>query len=455
MKISDRLLMALRNLSRRKSRTILTVLSVVIGATSIILMLAFARGISNSQKEMIESFGGLTSINIINQDRSDQIDIKETDIEKLKKIKGVRAVVPSKSIWSDIIIDDGKTYNLSSSFQVIPDEIFSMLDESMFEWGKTLKSSDSDKIILSSQANVQKIQTTPDGGWQSIGDANDFNFNDHKFNIRLGYMDMDDDGVNFGSDKENENSKPSHIDVPIKISGKLNNNAMLKGWESYINESLYKKLKKEDSKLQSPQLGGTYDEKTGQMIVDKSDKVKYDNLRVIVDDVKNLTEIENAIKKKGFMTQSEAGSAEEIKKQSMQVTLILGGIGSVAFIVSAIGIINTMLMSIYERQKEIGVMKVIGASIGDIRSMFLIESGFIGFFGGILGLIISIIAGKVLNGLLAGSGFFGGGDTNVIAIGPLLALVGVGFSSLVGVMAGYIPAMRATKLSAIEALRSN
>lgn len=200
---------------------------------------------------------------------------------------------------------------------------------------------------------------------------------------------------------------------------------------------------------------GTYDEKTGQMIVDKSDKVKYDNLRVIVDDVKNLTEIENAIKKKGFMTQSEAGSAEEIKKQSMQVTLILGGIGSVAFIVSAIGIINTMLMSIYERQKEIGVMKVIGASIGDIRSMFLIESGFIGFFGGILGLIISIIAGKVLNGLLAGSGFFGGGDTNVIAIGPLLALVGVGFSSLVGVMAGYIPAMRATKLSAIEALRSN
>ena len=157
MKISDRLLMALRNLSRRKSRTILTVLSVVIGATSIILMLAFATGISNSQKEMIESFGGLTSINIINQDRSDQVDIKETDIEKLKKIKGVRAVVPSKSIWSDIIIDDGKTYNLSSSFQVIPDEIFSMLDESMFEWGKTLKSSDSDKIILSSQANVQKI----------------------------------------------------------------------------------------------------------------------------------------------------------------------------------------------------------------------------------------------------------------------------------------------------------
>ena len=120
----------------------------------------------------------------------------------------------------------------------------------------------------------------------------------------------------------------------------------------------------------------SYDEK-GQPIVAKSDKIKYDNLKVIVDDVNNLERIENDIKKLGYNTQSEASSAEEIKKQTMQVTLILGGIGSVAFIVSAIGIINTMLMSIYERQKEIGVMKVIGASINDIRGMFLIESGFI------------------------------------------------------------------------------
>ena len=138
----------------------------------------------------------------------------------------------------------------------------------------------------------------------------------------------------------------------------------------------------------------------------------------------------------------------------MQVTLILGGIGSVAFIVSAIGIINTMLMSIYERQKEIGVMKVIGASVNDVRGMFLIESGFIGFFGGILGLLISLAVGKVINGFMAGGGMFGGSG-DVIAISPLLAIVGVGFSSLVGVLAGYIPARRATRLSAIEALRSN
>lgn len=139
--------------------------------------------------------------------------------------------------------------------------------------------------------------------------------------------------------------------------------------------------------------------------------------------------------------------------------LILGGIGSIAFIVSAIGIINTMLMSIYERQKEIGVMKVIGASVSDIQAMFLIESGFIGFFGGILGLLISLLVSKVINGAFSGMNdpivqdVVQGG--NIIVIPLWLALLGVGFSALVGVLAGYLPARRATKLSAIDALRAN
>ena len=458
MKISDRILMALRNLSRRKSRTILTVLSVVIGATSIILMLAFATGISNSQKEMIESFGGLTSITIVGDNPAANMDVKDTDINKLKKVKGVRAVVPSKEFWGEVMVDKGDDYVLNTSFEVVPDDVFKLLTSDMFEWGKGLSPSDKDGIVLGQNANVQKIKRMPDGGWTSMPTEGDFDYGSHDYYLRLGYKDESDDGVHFGNEneKKDQENKPTFVDVKIKPVGKLNSKAILKGWSSYANETFYKNLKKEDSKLQSPQLDMSYDEK-GQPIVAKSDKIKYDNLRVIVDDVNNLERIENDIKKLGYNTQSEAGSAENIKKQTMQVTLILGGIGSVAFIVSAIGIINTMLMSIYERQKEIGVMKVIGASINDIRGMFLIESGFIGFFGGVIGLIISLLVGKVLNGFLDGGMIFGGGGQggNMIAISPLLAIVGVGFSSLVGVLAGYIPARRATKLSAIEALRSN
>lgn len=447
--------MALRNLSRRKSRTILTVLSVVIGATSIILMLAFATGISNSQKEMIESFGGLTSISIIGNNPSEQMEVKDTDINKLKKVKGVRAVVPSKEFWGEVRVDNGDDYILNTSFEVVPDDVFRILTSDMFEWGKNLSPSDKEAVVLGQSADVQKIERMPEGGWSSMPMEGDFDYNTHEYFLRLGYKDESDDGVHFGNQDNNQetNDKPTFVDVKVKPVGKLNSKAVLKGWSSYVNESFYKNLKKEDSKLQSPQLDMNYDEK-GQAIVEKSDKIKYTNLRVIVDDVDNLEKIEKDIRKLGYNTQSEAGSADEIKKQTMQVTLILGGIGSVAFIVSAIGIINTMLMSIYERQKEIGVMKVIGASINDIRGMFLIESGFIGFFGGIIGLLISLGVGKIINKLLAGGGMFGGSG-DVIAISFGLAIVGVGFSSLVGVLAGYIPARRATKLSAIEALRSN
>lgn len=447
--------MALRNLSRRKSRTILTVLSVVIGATSIILMLAFASGISNSQKEMIESFGGLTSINIINNSEKEGMDIKDTDIKKLKKVKGVRAVVPSKEFWGEVRVDNGDDYILNTSFEVVPDDVFSILTSDMFEWGKNLSPSDKEAVVLGQNADVQKIERMPDGGWSSMPMEGDFDYSSHEYFLRLGYKDESDDGVHFGNQDNNQeaNDKPTFVDVKVKPVGKLNSKAILKGWSSYVNESFYNRLKKEDNKLQSPQLEMNYDE-NGQPIVEKSDKIKYTNLRVIVDDVDNLEKIEKDIRKLGYNTQSEAGSADEIKKQTMQVTLILGGIGSVAFIVSAIGIINTMLMSIYERQKEIGVMKVIGASINDIRGMFLIESGFIGFFGGIIGLLISLGVGKIINKLLAGGGMFGGSG-DVIAISFGLAIVGVGFSSLVGVLAGYIPARRATKLSAIEALRSN
>lgn len=448
--------MALRNLSRRKSRTILTVLSVVIGATSIILMLAFASGISNSQKEMIESFGGLTSINIINNSEKDGMDIKDTDINKLKKVKGVRAVVPSKNFWGEIWVDKGSEYMLNTSFEVIPDDVFNILTKDMYEWGNRPSPTDNDTILLGQNADVQKVEIMPEGGWSTMPLEEEFNLQSHEYYYRLGFKDeSDDDGVHFGNEenKDEESNKPSYVDVKVRLAGKLNSKAVLKGWSSYVNESFYKRLKEEDKKIKYPQLENNFDE-NGQPIEEKSDKIKYDNLKVIVDDVENLERVEKDIKKLGYNTQSEAGSAEEIKKQTMQVTLILGGIGSVAFIVSAIGIINTMLMSIYERQKEIGVMKVIGASINDIRSMFLIESGFIGFFGGIIGLLISLGVGKIINKLLAGGGMFGGSG-DVIAISFGLAIVGVGFSSLVGVLAGYIPARRATKLSAIEALRSN
>lgn len=458
MKIRDRLEMALRNLVRRKSRTILTILSVVIGASSIILMIAFALGINQQQKDMIDSFGGLSSIQILTEGNGGTAKIDQATITKLKNIEGVKSVVPSKSFFSEILVKGDEDIKISGEIQVVPDDVIENISKDMMEWGDRLNKADEDKIILGSQLSAGK--TVKESYGFSQEPIEDFDFKTHEYLLRLGYKEMDDDGVNFTNENEEngEEKKADYIDIPVQVTGKMNSKAFINPWASVINESFYKKLKKEDKKLTNSQLNQNFD-MDGKPIEEKAgSEIAYDNLKVVVEDVENLPQVEESIRKAGFDTQSEAGSAEEIKKSNMVVTMILGGIGSVAFIVSAIGIINTMLMSIYERQKEIGVMKVIGASVDDVRSMFLIESGFIGFFGGIVGLIISLIVGLAINSLAANSGFFGSmnGEASKIIIIPIwLSLVGVGFSSMVGVLAGYIPARRATRLSAIEALRSN
>lgn len=453
MRISDRFVMALRNLWRRKSRTILTILSVVIGSTSIILMLAFAEGINASQREMIEQFQGLNSIDIYSD--TGQLKVDDRMINDIKKIDHVEAVVPSKNIWMQLKVEGSDEYEINSGINIIPNDVYKTLAKDKLDWGRIPAATEEDKILLGSDVSV--FQNVRHGNEMWGEPVEDFDFEKYNYYIQLGWESgEEDDGVNFGKPEEPDDpnaGKPETIDVPIEIAGKLGKGSILSGWESYMSETTYKAIKKEDDKLRYPTLNEGFDEQGNP--IGGGDKIQYDNLQVIIDQPENVSAAENEIRKLGYQTHSMAEASQEIENQSKTVMLILGGIGSIAFIVSAIGIINTMLMSIYERQKEIGVMKVIGASVADVQTMFLIESGFIGFFGGILGLIISLLVARLINGVFGAGADMMMGTSKIVVIPIWLMLVGVGFSALVGVLAGYLPARRATKLSAIDALRSN
>ncbi len=142
--------------------------------------------------------------------------------------------------------------------------------------------------------------------------------------------------------------------------------------------------------------------------------------------------------------------------------MILGGIAAISLLVASIGIVNTMIMSILERTKEIGIMKVIGATVYNIRWLFLMESGFIGLIGGMTGLGLAWGAVELVNyfgkagGLMDSLGFGGGGEemTTLAVIPTWLALFAIGFAFIIGLLAGIFPAIRASRLSALQAIRS-
>jgi ABC-type antimicrobial peptide transport system permease subunit len=174
---------------------------------------------------------------------------------------------------------------------------------------------------------------------------------------------------------------------------------------------------------------------------------------VEVDDMKNVSEVQKIINDMGFQASSQMDWLEQSQKQSNMVQGVLGGIGAVSLFVAAIGIANTMMMSIYERTKEIGIIKVLGCDMRNIKNMFLLESGFIGFMGGVIGILLSYGISFIANKFLSGQ-FLVGIEGDLSRIPPWLSLAAIGFAIFVGMAAGFFPALRAMKLSPLAAIRN-
>lgn len=183
------------------------------------------------------------------------------------------------------------------------------------------------------------------------------------------------------------------------------------------------------------------------------DSFCYEEAIINVDKMENVSSILAAVQEMGFSAYSNAEYLESMQQQSKTTQMVLGGIGAVSLFVAAIGIANTMMMSIYERTKEIGIIKVLGCSLGNIRMLFLLEAAFIGFMGGVVGVAlsygISILINRFAGGLLGSYG-----TTEISYIPPWLALAALGFAVLVGIVSGFLPALRAMKLSPLAAIRN-
>lgn len=155
----------------------------------------------------------------------------------------------------------------------------------------------------------------------------------------------------------------------------------------------------------------------------------------------------------GYSAYSLADARNEMKKTLAVVQAILGAIGAISLLVASLGITNTMYMSIYERTREIGIFKVLGCYLKDIRGMFLLEAALIGFFGGTIGIGFSYGISAIINTVAVGV-MPEMGDSSISVIPLWLALAAVGVAVLVGLIAGYFPSKRAMKLSALDAIKN-
>ena len=179
----------------------------------------------------------------------------------------------------------------------------------------------------------------------------------------------------------------------------------------------------------------------------------YESVKVRVDSPEMVERVQQEIEGLGFDSFSLKQMLAAVNSFSKVVQAFLGGIGGIALLVASFGITNTMIMSIYERTREIGIIKVIGASVDDIRNLFLLEAGTIGFVGGVMGLLIGWTGAQFAN-FLANAFFIRGSDPVTVVYIPLwLALFAVGFATMVGLLAGVYPALRAARLSPLAAIR--
>ncbi len=231
------------------------------------------------------------------------------------------------------------------------------------------------------------------------------------------------------------------------------------GWYTFCDmEQLIPQLKKI---FKNKVIPGQPQTKTGKPYKE----IFYNQLLVNVDSMEYVMEIQNHLTEDlGYDAWSNAEWVSSAQNSMRYVQAVLGGIGAVSLFVAAIGITNTMMMSIYERTKEIGVMKVLGCDLRNIRTLFLMEAGFIGFIGGVIGLMLSFIISFVINKISASGGQdmmnvgivgVGSANSSEISYIPLwLVLLSLIFAILVGMVAGFFPARRAMKLSPLAAIRN-
>ncbi len=440
MRISDLFIMGLKSLTRRKARTILTVVGVIIGSLSIIIMVSIGKGMDNNFTTQVMQRGSLTMVyvnsnaNIFDKDGNwtgnKSQALTDNLVQQIKAIEHVKAVTPVVQINPSLYA--GK-YQTGITIIGIDRAVIKDFEFPELEYGSYPSEEDATSIVFG--------HSQPWGFW-----------NPYSRSAEPIQIDMRKQKVVLKFDQYQIDPKKKEFKLIMRNTAKMVETKSGFDYNVYMDIGYLKKIYREYCNTLK-----LADRKRALTAIQA-----YSSIQLNVDNIANVEAVQDKIKKLGFSPESDMQNLVPLQNASKTMQMVLGALGAVAMVVSAISIANTMVMSIYERTKEIGIMKVLGCTIKDIRKLFLFEAGMIGLFGGMIGIGLGYIASWGINkfgaplfkALLSGNYMYDMTNTTFSLIPIYLPFASLAVSICVGLLSGYFPARRATKISAIEAMKT-
>ena len=406
--LRDHFNLAYKNIRERMSRSILTLLGIAVGIMAIISLMAIGEGMNQAITGELSSLSDTIIVQVgegfsifdfgSRNGGSSSVEVEyltERDMSDIERIPGIKDVSPQLT-GAGLMIFNGETMGVSITGMDIETMVIQYGFEDI-ESGELMKNGEQNKVIIGNDVAHRYFDA-------DISIGNMIKINDKKFQVK-GIFSKGGGGGLTSSD-----------DIIL------------------ITSRDFKKLTGE-SNIQSV-IARVYNVNEVDAIADEIERVVNENHGD--DEFASATTLSSIL--------------DSILSIIGILQMVLIAIASIALVVASIGIMNTMLTSVMERTREIGIMKAIGATTKDVMFIFMIEGVLLSIIGGISGIILGVFGSLGISSMLIGFGMGGGASfepvISIVAVG-----LGIGVSLIVGIFSSLYPAWRAASMSPIEAVR--
>ncbi|HSX33796.1 MAG TPA: ABC transporter permease [Candidatus Saccharimonadales bacterium] len=475
MRFIDYIILAFHNITRQKLRSALTIFAVVIGATSVTIMLALVFSVKGFMTKQFEANGTLQQVRV-----SPQTDItwqdggggncadckKLTDdlISKIGVLPHVTGVARQVQIGQFQALSYGS--QKLRLYQIMAYDTNGIITNTILA-GRDIKATDSSGVAVITSDYADKLGFK--GNYQAlIGKQVSLIAQNYYSGVGSDPLKQYQEQQAFFSSHpgaDGRDFQPTPITLTATVVGIMdvsNQSYAIRvpmDWARGMDESQNFQVTQADQDAANAKCQNTRGPCNSQpqpslVVNDELAKNGYDNLIVKVDKATNAAAVASSIKHFGV----GAVDAQTYIRSQLAifniVGIVLGGIGGISLAVAAVGVVNTMVMAILERTREIGVMRAVGAKRSTVSRLFTFEASLLGCLGGVVGVAIgfglTLIANPIINKQLRGNNIQ---SSNIVTLPLWLILTVIAATTLIGMLAGLYPARRAAKLDPVEALR--